>query len=410
MSLDQPPVPWRRIVISGYGPTLLASIGFGAVAPLIVLTARELGASVGLAALITALLGLGQLAGDLPAGWLTTRLGEKRAIVAACVVDALALVAIFFADTLPLLAAAVFVDGMVGAVFGLARQTWLTEAIPLRYRARSLSSLGGTFRIGFVIGPLVGAVVIARWGMAPAFLFAAAMSVLAALVTLALPDLPPPPQRDHTTASSPTGTFAVLRAHRRALVTAGTGVFALMMIRSARQSIVPLWCDQQGVSAATTSVIFAVSMAFDVLLFFPGGAIMDRLGRWYVCVPAMITMGVGLALLPLTHTPVMIGAVAALLGVGNGVSSGIVMTLGADFSPAVGRAQFLAGWRLCADAGNSTGPLMITMITAVGPLGAASVALAALAWVGAAWLGRFVPGPRPRLAHRARVTRVSGDE
>ena len=38
--------------------------------------------------------------------------------------------------------------------------------------------------------------------------------------------------------------------------------------------------------------------------------------------------------------------VALLLGFGNGLGSGIVMTLGADFAPARGRAEFLGVWRL----------------------------------------------------------------
>ncbi|HSN43373.1 MAG TPA: MFS transporter, partial [Propionibacteriaceae bacterium] len=66
MSSTEPPhdltrAEWRRIAVSGYGPTLLASIGFGAVIPLVALAARDLGATVGQAAFVTALLGIGQL-------------------------------------------------------------------------------------------------------------------------------------------------------------------------------------------------------------------------------------------------------------------------------------------------------------------------------------------------------------
>ena len=70
-----------------------------------------------------------------------------------------------------------------------------------------------------------------------------------------------------------------------------------------------------------------------MLLFYPGGAIMDRFGRVYVAVPAMIVLGLGFVLLPLTDGPVSVGVVAAIMGLGNGISAGIVMTLGADASP-----------------------------------------------------------------------------
>ena len=100
-----PAVRWRDIAIPAYGPTVLVSIGQGAILPLIALSARDLGGSVGLAALIVALIGIGQLIGDLPAGALAARIGEQQALVAACTVDAVALVGAFLARSLILLAA-----------------------------------------------------------------------------------------------------------------------------------------------------------------------------------------------------------------------------------------------------------------------------------------------------------------
>ena len=40
------------------------------------------------------------------------------------------------------------------------------------------------------------------------------------------------------------------------------------------------------------------------------------------------------------------------------------MTLGADYSPAVGRAHFLGVWRLMADLGSTTGPALLSAATA----------------------------------------------
>ncbi|GAE68725.1 hypothetical membrane protein [Cutibacterium acnes JCM 18909] len=47
--------------------------GYGAVIPLIPLTAVHIGASAALAAAIAALVGIGQIIGDVPAGWLVTK-------------------------------------------------------------------------------------------------------------------------------------------------------------------------------------------------------------------------------------------------------------------------------------------------------------------------------------------------
>jgi MFS family permease len=161
---------------------------------------------------------------------------------------------------------------------------------------------------------------------------------------------------------------------------------------------VPLWAESIGIDVATTAVIFGISAGVDILLFYPGGAIMDRFGRVYVAVPTMIVLGLGFMLLPLTTGATSVGLVAALMGLGNGISSGIVLTLGADASPPQDRAQFLGGWRVCSDLGNATGPLVISAVSAFAPLAVAAVTMGLLTWAGAGWLVKWVPvyAPRPR--------------
>lgn len=381
-------IRWRRIAVPAYGPTILVSVGSGAILPLVALSARDLGASVGIAALIVALIGIGQLVGDLPAGALAARIGERRALIAACLLDAAALLGAFLAKSLILLGIAVFVAGLAGAVFSLARQAYLTEAIPITQRARALSTLGGTSRIGTFIGPFVAALLVTHFGLAAAYGFAAVMSLAAAVLTFLLPDLNAGTRAPVTVRRS---VWSVLAEHRRTLATLGTGVLMIAAARATRQSIIPLWAESVGVDAATTSLIFGISAGVDMLLFYPGGAIMDRFGRVWVAVPSMIILGTGFILLPFTHDTLTIGLVAALMGLGNGISSGIVMTLGADASPPGARAQFLGGWRLFADLGNAGGPALITLITAFGPLAAASFGLAGLTLAGSAWVARWVP-------------------
>ena len=104
----------------------------------------------------------------------------------------------------------------------------------------------------------------------------------------------------------------------------------------------------------------------------------------------------GFVLLPLTSGATSVGLVAALMGLGNGISSGVVLTLGADASPPQDRAQFLAGWRLCSDLGNTAGPLLISAVTALATLAAAAVTMGLITWAGAAWLIKWVPVYAPR--------------
>jgi len=178
-----------RFVVVVYGPTLLFAVGQGAVLPVIALSARDLGASVGVAGLVVALTGVGQILGDVPAGALAARLGERRAMIAAVFATAVALAGCVLARSVVVLGASILVTGLAGAVFGLARQTYLTETLPVHARGRGMSTLGGSHRIGLAIGPFVGAAAVGPLGTDGAFLVhlvAAAATVTHTLLAITL--------------------------------------------------------------------------------------------------------------------------------------------------------------------------------------------------------------------------------
>ena len=373
---------WRTLAVSVYLPTTLALVGLGAVTPLIALTAHDLGASLAESAFVVSLLGIGALVGALPAGIVADRLGEQRALVVSLVVDAACMAVAAFAPTFVALGLAVFALGVSEAVVTIARQSFVTEFVPLTHRARALSTLGGVFRIGSFIGPLAGAAVVTLGGLRAAYWLAIATSLAAAIISAWLPDV----EREAPRGATPVHTAEVLRAHLRTFLTIGVGAAALMLVRASRDALLPLWATAIGLDAAQTSLVFAASSFVDLTLFYLGGSIMDRLGRRAVAVPAMVIMGTCFGLLPLAATGIGLGAVALGLGLGNGISAGVVMTLGSDASPAVGRTQFLAGWRLTTGIGGALGPVMISALAATASLSVAAIAVAALGWLGAAWL------------------------
>ena len=388
----------RPIAVAAYGPTVLSSIGTGAVLPVLALTARDLGASVGTAAIIVSLLGLGMLVGDLPAGALAARFGERRALLAASVAEAVGMTAAGLAPSVMTLAAAVLALGLAGSVFGLARHAYLTDAVAPSLRARALSTLGGVHRVGIFVGPFVGALVLSWWGsIGPYAVGAVAALAAGGLVAvtkdLAVRDAAHRADRASTVRSREGSltVFRVLRDHRRVLTTLGFGVIAVAATRAARNAIVPLWAEAIGLDATSTSIVFGLSGAADMLLFYPAGWAMDRFGRVHVAVPSMLVLGLGMVLVPFASTFWALVVVATVLGIGNGIGSGILMTLGADASPEVGRAQFLGGWRLMGDIGWASGPALVSAVAVLASLGTASVVMGVVAWAGAAWLKVWVP-------------------
>jgi hypothetical protein len=102
-------------------------------------------------------------------------------------------------------------------------------------------------------------------------------------------------------------------------------------------------------------------------------------------------MSTGLAIMPLTQGALTLALVAVLLGVGNGLSSGVVMTLGADVAPPAIRVSFLGVWRVTSDLGTAGGPLAVAAATAAITLGGAAVAVGVLGLLAAAYVLRYVP-------------------
>ena len=388
----------RDIAVAAYGPSAVSAIGYGAVMPVLALQARALGADVSTAAFVVALWPLGMLATSLPAGAVVARLGERTTLLLAGLVDAVAMVGAALSTTVWQLGICVAVSGAAWTAFLIARQGYLIEAVPMHWRARAMSLLGGTFRVGVLVGPLIGALLISVADIRAVFLLSGATSVLAALLALVMPDL----GVESRTAQREAGhasVRSVLAAHRQTLLTVGVAVIVIGASRSIRASLLPLWAEGVGISASTTSLIFAVAALIDVLFFFPGGWLMDRRGRAVVAVPVVLSVAVACFLLPLTSTAAGVTAVMVLVAVGNGLGSGIVMTLGADTAPELGRAQYLGGWRLCGDIGNSGGPLLVSAVAAVAPLAAACLVIGVLGLLGTGWVGYWT--------HRLDASRVS---
>jgi len=94
----------------------------------------------------------------------------------------------------------------------------------------------------------------------------------------------------------------------------------------------------------------------------------DRWGRRAVAVPCIALLSIGHLLIPLSHSYLSLFSVALVLGFGNGMGSGIVMTLGADRAPERGRASFLAVCRLLADGGNAGGPVIDSAVVGFGAI------------------------------------------
>jgi MFS family permease len=383
---------FRRIALPAFGPSLLFGLGEGAILPIIPLMARELGASVPMAALVVGLIAIGSLLNNIPASLITMRWGERGAIVAAGLWSALGMALCVLTSHLGLFAAGCLMVGMSQAVYNLARQSWMTEAVPVIYRARALSTLGGVMRIGMFIGPFLGAAAVHAFGLAAAFGVGIAGVLGAAAIGARVPDLPAPPIVPGQAPRAAPTIASTLRDHRRVFLTLGIGVLLVSAVRSSRQVVIPLWADHLALGPAVASLIYGLAGGIDMLVFYPAGKLMDHKGRRWVAVPSMLIMGTALLLMPLTTGFYTLLVAALAIGFGNGIGSGLIMTLGADHSPRHGRAHFLGVWRLMSDIGGSCGPALVSLLAGSLSLAAGIAVTGLIAYAAAGVLAHWIPG------------------
>jgi MFS family permease len=378
------------LTFSVYAPTILFSIGQGAVIPVIPLFARELGASVAAAALIVAMRGLGQLVFDLPAGIAVSKWGDKGAMVAGTALIGTVAVGAAFSPSPIVLALLVFLMGGGWAFWQLARLAHVSEVAPVWQRGRALSMTGGMNRIGNFIGPAIGGLLAEQFGLESAFIAQAVMG-LAASAMMFLVVRQASRSEDislHGLGGRVAGTMS---ENRDVFLRAGPPVVALSILRQARQVFLPLWGEQIGLGTGQIGLITSASFFIDAAVFYPVGMIMDSKGRKWASVPCLATMALGLSLLPLTNDFGTFMAVGLLTGLGNGFGAGINMTLGADFAPVTGRGEFLGAWRLISDLGQAGGPMVIGLLTGIGGLALASVASGGIGFAGAGLMILLVP-------------------
>ncbi|MFD0705494.1 MFS transporter [Alloscardovia venturai] len=408
----------KHLFVPVYMPAILFSTGEGALIPVVPLTANNLGAPLAISGLISGLLMIGVVLGDIPSSLLVKRFGEAFAMRTAAIMAIVAAIICWKAPNLVVLAVGVLAIGIASATFNLARHAFLTEWTPLWFRARAMSLLGGTTRIGNFIGPFLASPVIAFIGIQSVYWVHVVMcvSVLVLLAIMQDPEAIIARDSEAKVAHDKRMEFArqaqekaVLQSQHEGgkqkkqlaivtyfsiLVRMGTAAGILQMMRAARQVILPLWGTQLHIPEARIALITGIAGAVDLSLFYTSGQVMDKFGRKWAAIPVLLGIGLSFIAMPLAHQEWSYVVVAICISLANGLGSGIVMTLGSDcaakFAPE-DMPGFLGGWRVFTDSGSAIGPLGISGVTALAGLPVAVIVMGAAGLLGAYMMQRYIP-------------------
>ncbi len=386
------------LVMPVYMPAMLLSTGSAAMNTFLPLFLQQLGASVGLAAVVIGIGTAGVLVFDLPSGFVTARYGERRTLVVSGVVMVAGALLTAVSRSLVVAGLGIFLAYAAASFWFLGRLSFLRSALRVEKRGRGLATAGGVMRIGQLIGPVAGGYLAEAAGFRWIFYGTAGLAFASLLcfslfergVQRAASPAPAGEPRDTESGPDLSTLMRVFRSKRRIFATAGLSMVILSFVRAGRGLVFPLWGQQIGLETSAIGLAVGLGSAIDTLMFYPAGALSDRFGRRWSAVSCMIVLSAGMALVPLTHDFGWFLAVGLLTGFGNGLGSGINMTLAADFATGPEPEVFLGLWRLITDLGVAGAPIMIGLIAATASLAPSTVAIAAIGLAGAWFHARSV--------------------
>ena len=364
-----------------YLPTFAVSLGVGMLVPVLPLYLRDGGLSYTAVTVVIAALGLGAVAGQLPAGALIDRVGQIPLMVASVVVLAVATALLGMTTVVAALVIFRVVAGAGTTGWLLSRQAFISTQVSTGMRGRAAATVGGTVRAATLTGSLLGGWVASRYGFTAAFAVSGAISLVGTVPYIWFREGPAPLGRRERVARGP--LLGVVRRHWSRLWPAGVVQLCVIAAREGRLVVIPLLGAALGLDVAEVGILVAVGAASDLLLFPLSGWLMDRFGRQAAIVPFLVIFGTGLVFAGLATTPAWLVVAAGIVGFGNGLGAGTMLTMGADLAPADDTNRFLSILGVTRESGRVVGPLVVGGVADAAGLSASAIILGGVAFFAA---------------------------
>ncbi len=375
------------------GVAVAVAVGFGVVAPVLPVFARDFGVGRAAAGAVISVFAGMRFASALGAGRLVDRFGARRVLATGIAVVAVSSALAGLAQTYTQLLLLRGAGGVGSAMFTTSAYSLLLTSVPTAQRGRAVGLFSGGFLLGGIAGPALGGLVTEVSLRAPFFLYAGTLAV-AGSIGLAL--LPRAHDDVALTATGPAST--TLRqafahpAYRAALVAQLATTWTSLGVRSA---LVPLFVTEAlGLPTAWVAAGFVVVAACDAAMLLPAGRFADTRGRRPLLVGGCTLAAAAMLLLLAAPTPLGYLAAMALLGAGSGmlhVAPGAVV---GDVVTGRGGTP-IAAYQMAGDAGQVLGPLVAGALADGPGFGAAFGATAGVLG-GAAALSLTAPETRRR--------------
>ncbi len=331
-----------------------------------------------------AVYGLARFVANVPAGQLADRRGRKFTLALGGAVTVVGSVLCALAPSYAIFLVARFINGAGAAIVLTGGQIVAADISSPENRGRVMAIYQGVFLSAVAIGAYPGGWMATHIGLSSPFW---ANAVLAGVVTvLALLFVPETKPAVLTTAL--TKVSAKLNVRQQLALLVSIPGFLLVSVVSfvnffARTggvfNVIPLFAEETiGLRPDQIGLGITLVTITGVVLVYPSGMLVDRLGRKGVIVVSTMIAGTGMVLFALAGSFSAFLLASAIWGVGAGVSGAAPAAYVADLAPRGMTAPALSIYRTIADFGYVMGPLLLGLLSDLSSSRTALVFTAAL--------------------------------
>jgi MFS family permease len=300
---------------------------FAALTPLLKHYVDELDLSKSQAGALAAMYPAGAFIAAIPSGMAVARFGVKPAVLVGLSLLALTTTAFGLADSVWMLDAARFLQGVSSGFSWTGALAWLVAAAPPGRRGQLIGTAFGTAIAGALFGPVLGAAAaVTRTDVAFGAVagLALVLAVAAALTPAATPDRPQPVRALFQALGSRTIRIGVWLVLVPALLFGNLGVLA------------PLRLSDLGWGAVAIGATYLTSAALEAAASPIVGRISDRRGRLPPLRVALLASAVVSVLLPWPDRPWLLALLVVCAGVAYGIFWTPAMSMVTDEAEARG--------------------------------------------------------------------------
>ncbi len=284
----------RRLVATIALLMVLDTVAYAAVIPLIPHYRAEFGLSPFGAGVLIASYSAAVLLFALPSGQLSDLLGSKWMTTVGAVALVAGMLLMAIANSFLVLLLARVLQGGADAVVWSAGIAWVSSVSAPEERGGRIGVIQGSGTIGFIAGPVIGAVAISGVGITPTFLALAVLAV-GLLVMIALQ-----PQARRVPDVRPALSSMLAACYRQSLITASVIlIFVAAVVGGALQLLVTLQLSDSGMSGSGIGAVYTAGAILSSAIAVATGRGGDRYGRVPLAVAGTAVLAAMIATLAL---------------------------------------------------------------------------------------------------------------